>query len=225
MKRTVCLIFITAMVLLGLVGCNKMPTVDKTVQPEEIFSHYKKLTDQYGLSMSRTLAELDIDPQTVINNNQSYFGIPWSEEYGGIEFSVALNFGTGEQFTGVRYEASYQYPNNEEQLLKDIVTVSNQLISDFGEKLDATYTFNWVEAYLKEAWDRDIHYWEDVSVLKRLLDEGYTGPLLTWDITPVSGESVQSYFQENYGKEGRHTLVLSINLDKEQGLAYLDISY
>lgn len=225
MKRMISLFLAIAMMILGFTGCNKMPTVDKSVQPDQIFSHYKTLTDQYGLSMSQTLNNLKIDPQMLINNGSAVFGIPWDEEYAGFTFDVGLNFGTGEQFTGVHYEISYQYPENELQLLQDTVAVSKQMISDFGDKLDATHAFNWVETYLKEEWDRDIRYWEDISVLKRLLDEGYEGPILKWDITPVAGESVRAYLQERYGKDGRCALFLSVYTDKEQGVAYLNITY
>lgn len=225
MKRMISLFLAIAMMILAFTGCNKMPTVDKSVQPDQIFSHYKALTDQYGLSISQTLNNLKIDPQTLINNGSAVFGIPWDEEYAGITFDVGLNFGTGEQFTGVRYKAEYQYPDDELSLLQDTVAVSKQMISDFGDKLDATYVFNWVEAYLQEEWDRNILYWEDMSVLKRLLDEGYAGALLRWDITPVCGEHVKTYLQESYGKDGRHCLFLSIQVDKEQGLAYVEIMY
>ncbi len=225
MKRAISLILAIIMVLPCLTGCNKLPAVDKSIQPEQIFSHYRTLTDQYGLSISQTLNNLKIDPQTLINNGSAVFDIPWDEEYAGITFDIGLNFGTGEQFTGVHYKAEYQYPDDELRLLQDTVAVSKQMISDFGDKLDATYVFNWVEAYLQEEWDRDIRYWEDISVLKRLLDEDYAGALLTWDITPVCGEHVKSYLHENYGKDSRHCLFLSIHVDKEQGLAYVEITY
>lgn len=225
MKRSVSLFLAMIMTLLCLPGCNKAPSVDKSVRPEQIFSCYKTLTDQYGVSISKTLENINIDPQTVINDGSAVFGIPWEEEYAGISFDVGLYFGTGEQFSGVRYKSMYTYPEDEYQLLQDAVAVCKQLISDFGDKLDATFAFNWVEVYLNEEWDRDIRYWEDTSVLKRLLDEGYSGPLLAWDITPVCGDHVKSYLQELYGKDGRRSLMISINVDEDQGLAYLEIMY
>ncbi len=225
MKRTVSLFLTIVITFLCMSGCNKAPAVDKSVRPEQIFSYYKTLTDQYGISMSETLENLNIDPQTVINNGSALLGIPWEEKYAGIAFDVSLNFGTGEQFSGVHYKSMYTYPEDEYQLLLDAVAVCKQLISDFGDKLDASYAFNWVEVYLKEEWDRDIRYWEDISVLKRLLDESYNGPLLVWDMTTVCSERVRAYLREQFGKDGRHTLTLSIYADKEQGLSYLEISY
>lgn len=224
MKRVLCLCFV-AIMLLALVGCTEAPTVGSDVQPEMHFSSYKELTDMYGIPRVDTLEALGVDLQDVSITHEDRLGIQNSEMYAGISFEIYLLFsGEDSHLCGVDNEATYQYPEEEEKLIRDIVAISKSLIKDFGAATDTSYAFNWVEVKLKEDWNRDIAYWQDMQVLKRLLDEGFDGELLYWDLTPVASTTIQEELK-NYGDEGRHSLSFSVSIDKNSGTATLSISY
>ena len=225
MKRIVSLFIVLAILACVVSGCKKMPGVDPDVQPELCFSHYKELTDLYGTSKWDTLKAFGIDQQEITNYGPDRYGIPRTEEYAGINFDITLMFGKESHFCSVDYQAAYQFPEDEMKLLEDIVTISKQLISDLGEASDTSFVFNWAEVYLDQKWDRDIAYWQDISVLKRLMDEGFQGTLLRWNLTPVASEPVKAELEKYHGDEDLHSLSFSVMFNENDNTAILDILY
>lgn len=221
MKRVLCLCIAVLMSVLS--GCTKEPTVAADVLPQLYFSHYGEFTDLYGTPCMDTLDALGVDLHEVNIIHEDRLGIPKTESYAGVEFAVYLQFGGDDShLCGVDNQATYQYPEDEEKLLRDIVTISKSLIKDFGEASDVSFVFNWVQIKLKEAWNRDIAYWQDIQVLKRLFDEGFDGELLYWNMTPL--DTVKEELK-SYGDEGGHSLSFSVSIDKYNGTATLSIVY
>lgn len=203
----------------ALTGCNKMPVVDKSIKPEEHFSQYKTLTDLYGTPWRDTLQKLNIDLQELDTEGLNYVGVPLQESYAGLEFDTALRFGGDDNhLRGVEYSVSYQYPEDEVKLLQDMVKINRELISDFGKASDTSLVFNWVEKRLGEEWNRDIAYWQDVQVLKRLLDAGYDGTLLYWNLSSVDSDNIKNVHTE-------HGLSAGISIRGEEGIAVITINY
>lgn len=224
MKKVLCLC-LTVIYLLSLVGCARKPAVNSDIQPEKHFTYYKELTDMYGMFRVDVFELLQVDLQEVTIIHEDRLGIPRTERYAGVDFAIFLQFGGNDShFHGVDNEITYQYPEDEEKLLRDIVSISKSLINDFGTATDTSYVFNWVEVKLKEKWNRDITYWQDIQVLKRLFDEGFDGELLYWDLTPVASSAIQEELK-SYGEQGRHSLSFSVSIDEHNDTARLNICY
>lgn len=219
MKRLICILLVCVLLIGGLSGCNEMPAVDKSVKPEEHLSQYKKLTDLYGTPWRDVLSKLDIDLQELDTEGLNHVGVPIQENYAGLEFDTYLRFGGDENYLcGVTLSATYQYPDEEERFLRDTVAVCRELISDFGDPSDTSIVFNWVEKYMGEQWNRDIQFWQDVQVLKRLADSDFSGTLLFWNLIPVAGEAVLKTNDE-FG------LSVCFSIQEEEGIAVLNITY
>lgn len=228
-KRIVCLLVAAIMLICVLSACNQMPIVDKNVKPEEHFSLYKKFTDLYGTPWREALPKLELNQQELDLNGLNHVVLPWKERYAGIDFETALRFvGDDNHLGGVEYSVTYQYPEDEEKLLRDMVHISRELLADFGEASDTSFAFNWVEMYLGEQWNRDISYWQDIQVLKRLLDAGFEGSVLVWNMTPVAGEAVREElkrFNNVPGVVGGHYLTYSVHFGEDEGTVVLTLTY
>lgn len=223
MKRIVGLCLAAVMFVSIFTGCDNQQK--KEIHPEQAFSQYKTLTDLYGTPWRDVLDTLGISNQEIVIYGDHLFGIPKTEVYAGIKFDMKLLFrGDDRHLYGVGYEVEYQYPENEEQLLRDIVTICRQLTEDFGEPSNVNYVFNWVEAYMYEEWNRDIAYWQDIQVLKRLLDNNFTGTLLTWDLTAIQNEAIKGE-RESINTESNHSVTFSIQISNEEGIRTLVIMY
>ena len=160
MKRIISLIVAVLVLAAFLTGCNKMPAVDKSVKPEKYFGQYKTLTDLYGTPWRDTLKKLNVDFQELNTEGLNNVGIPLQEIYADITFNTALRFaGEDNHLRGVNYTATYQYPEDEVKLLRDLVKINRELISDFGAASDTSFVFNWAEKKLGEKWNRDIPFW------------------------------------------------------------------
>ena len=196
-----------------------MPAVDKNVKPEQHFSQYKKLSDLYGTPWRDTLKALNIDLQEVNADGLSNVGIPMQDTYAGVTFDIALRFGgEDEHLRRVEYTATYQYPENEMQMLQDLVKINRELISDFGKASDTSFLFNWAEKVLGETWNRDISYWQDTQILKRLLDEDYNGTLLLWNLSSVAPEHIKELGVDT-------SLSVYVSVQKDEGTAVITINY
>ena len=218
MKRIISLLLSLVMAA-ALFACNKMPTVDKNVKPEEHFSRYKTLTDLYGTPWRDTLKELDVDIQEINADGLTNVGIPLKETYAGVVFDIALSFsGENAHLRRVEYSATYQYPNEEEQLLKDLVKLNRELISDFGDPSDISMVFNWAEKRMGETWNRNIPFWQDTQILKRLLDDRYSGYLLLWNLSSVAPEHIKTLNIE-------HSLSIYVSINEDEGTADIIINY
>lgn len=219
MRRCVSLLLSALLLLFLLGGCHKMPTVDKSVKPGEALSQYNTLTGLYGTPWRDVLEKLNIDMQELNVDGLNHVEVPLQENYAGLEFNTALRFGKGDAgLIGVENTITYQYPEEEGKLLQDIVALNRQLIADFGPASDTSYLFNWTDKMLGEKWNRDIAYWQDRQVLKRLLDEGYSGRLLLWDLTSVAGENVKK-------ANPNHSLSVNIEIRDGEGTATVKIYY
>ena len=219
MKRILLLILAIMLILSAVVGCKKMPAVDKNVKPEAHFSHYQALTELYGTTWRDTLKKLNIDLQELDAEGLNYVGVPMQETYADIMFDVALRFGGEDNhLCGVEYTATYQYPDEEGKLLQDIVKINRALISDLGEPSDTSVVFNWAEKRMGEKWNRDIKYWQDTQVLKRLLDDGYDGRILLWNLNSVAPAHFEAL-------EIEHGLSVSFSVHNDAGTAVITISY
>lgn len=220
MRRIISLLIALLLMVSVFAGCNEMPTVDKSVKPEEHITLYKKLTDLYGVPWRDVLKELSVDLQQISAEGLNYVGIPMKENYAGLEFDVFLRFGgDDEHLLGVEYTATYQYPEDEARMLRDLVKINRELISDFGAASDTSLVFNWAEKRMGEKWNRDIAYWQDVQVLKRLLDNDYSGTLLLWNLNSVAPEQVKTLGRD-------HSLSVSFNiLSEEDNTAVITINY
>ena len=149
----------------------------------------------------------------------NYVGVPLQEIYAGIPFKTALRFGGEDNsLIAVEYTASYTYPEEEEKLLRDLVMINRKLIADFGESSDSSRVFNWTEKILGEKWNRDIAYWQDMQILKRLLDANYDGTLMRWNLSSVAEENVEEIQTE-------HLLSVGISIDREANVAVITIGY
>ena len=217
MKRMVCLLIALAFLL---VGCNKMPTVSDDVKPEEHFAHYKTLTELYGTARMDTFKALNVAQKDIVIYHDERLGIPQKESYAGIDFNIWLRF-INSKLSGVEYEATYQYPDEKDKMLQDLVTINKALVKDFGEASDTSIVFNWVEAYLDEKWDRDIAYWRDASVLVRLVDSDFSGSLLYWDMTNIASKTVK----ETLGEDRRHGLSIRFFINEQEGFASVSVEY
>lgn len=219
MKR-ILLFLLTSLLAISIVsGCKKMPTVDKSLKPGECFSQYDKLTHLYGKPWQQALKELGISMQELDAEGLNYLGVPLQENYAGISFKTALRFGGEDNsLIGVEYTASYNYPEEEEKLLRDLVMINHELIADFGKSSDSSLVFNWAEKILGEKWNRDIAYWQDMQILKRLLDADYDGTLLRWNLSSVAEENVQKTRTE-------HFMSVGISIDREADIAVITIGY
>ena len=212
--------FLTILLVISVVsGCRKLPTVEKNLKPGEYFSQYDKLTQLYGTPWQETLEKLGISMQELDTEGLNYVGVPLQEIYAGIPFKTALRFGgEGSSLMRVEYTASYKYPEDEEKLLRDIVKINRELIADFGKASDTSLVFNWAEKSLGEEWNRDIAYWQDMQILKRLLDADYDGTLLLWNLSSVAAENVQKIQTE-------HCISVGISINHEADVAVITISY
>lgn len=219
MKRIISLFLAILLVLPAAGGCKKMPAVDKNVKPGEHFSQYDKLTQLYGTPWRDTLKELNVGLQELNADGLNNVDIPLQETYADITFDIALCFGgANEHLRRIEYTATYQYPEAEEQLLRDLVKINRELISDFGKASDTSFLFNWAEKKLGEEWNRDIAYWQDTQVLKRLLDEDYTGTLLLWNLSSVTPKHIKDLDIE-------HSLSIYVSIQEDEGTAVITINY
>lgn len=219
MKRIISFFSAVLLILPFFAGCNKMPAVEKSVKPEAHFQQYKTLTDLYGTPWRDTLQKLNIDLQELDTEGLNYVGIPLHETYSGITFDTALRFGGEDNhLRGVEYSATYKYPEDEIKLLQDMVKINRELISDFGEASDTSLVFNWVEKRMGETWNRDIAYWQDMQVLKRLLDADYDGTVLYWNLTSVASDNIKRVHTE-------HGLSVGISIRDQEGIAVITINY
>ena len=219
MRRVILILIAFTLVVAMFSGCNKMPAVDKNVKPEAHFGKYKMLTDLYGTPWRDVLNKLNIDQQEIEADGLTHVVIPMKETYAGFEFNIALRFGgENEHLLGVEYTATYQYPDEEGQLLRDLVKINQELISDFGEASDTSFVFNWVEKRMGEKWNREIAYWQDVQVLKRLLDDDYMGNLLLWNLNSVAPKHVKKLNRD-------HSLSVSFSVLENEGTAIISICY
>lgn len=218
-KRIICLLAVAVLLVATMPGCNKMPAVNDNVKPGASFSQYDKLTALYGTPWREVLSELGIDLQELDTEGLNYVGIPVQESFAGITFDVALRFGGEDNhLVGVEYTATYQYPEDESKFLRDMVKVNRTLISDFGDPSDTSIVFNWAEKHLGEQWNRDIAYWQDVQILKRLADNDYGGTLLFWNLTTVAEEQILKV-------DSKHGLSSSFSIRDKDGIAVLQIGY
>jgi len=218
-KKTLSVLVVIFLLVSVLSACNQRPAVDRSVKPEEHFSNYKTLTDLYGTPWRDVLKKLDIDMQELDADGLNYVGIPLQETYADITFGTALRFrGDDNHLGGVEYTASYQYPEEEVKLLQDVVKLNRQLISDFGSASDTSYVFNWAEKQMGEKWNREISYWQDVQVLKRLLDADYSGNLLLWNLSSIAPKHIKDM-------EIVHALSISFYVNQDEGTALITISY
>lgn len=219
MRKLIALIIAVLLTFPVFSGCNKMPAVDKNVKPEAHLSQYKTLTDLYGTPWREVLEKLDISMDEIDTEGLEYVGIPLKESYAGIEFATALRFGgEGSRLRNVEYSATYKYPDEEVKLLQDLVELNRKLIADFGKASDTSIVFNWAEKMLGEEWNRDIAYWQDRQVLKRLLDEGYDGRILYWNLSSVDSENIKKIHED-------HGLSVDISIREEEGIAVITVSY
>lgn len=219
MKRIISLFVVALIVISLLCGCNKMPSVDKNIKPEAHFSQYKTLTDLYGTPWRDTLTKLDIDLQEINADGLTNVGIPLKETYADIVFDIALSFSGDEaHLRRVTYSATYQYPQDEGKLLKDLVKLNRELIFDFGEPSDTSMVFNWAEKRMGQTWNRDIPFWQDTQILKRLLDDRYSGYLLLWNLSSVAPEHFETLDIE-------HSLSIYVSINEDEGTADIIINY
>lgn len=219
MKKILSVLVVIFLLVSALSACNQRPAVDKSVKPEEHFSHYKILTDLYGTPWRDVLKKLNIDLQEINADGLNYVGIPLQETYAGISFDIALRFnGDANPLRGVEYTASYRYPEEEGELLRDLVKINRQLIADFGSASDTSYVFNWTEKHMGEEWNREIPYWQDVQVLKRLLDADYSGNLLLWNLSSIAPKHIKDL-------EIVHSLSISFYVNQDEGTALITINY
>lgn len=219
MKRKISYFFAVLIMLSALSGCNEMPAVNGNIKPGQHFSQYNTLTDLYGTPWREVLEKLDIDQQELELEGLNSVGIPRQENYADITFNTALRFGGDEnRLRGVEYTATYKYPEEEEKFLRDLVVINRELISDFGNASDTSFVFNWAEKILGEKWNRKIPYWQDVQVLKRLVDEGFEGSILYWNLTPVASAAVKKV-------HSNHGLSVDISIQKTEGVAVITINY
>lgn len=219
MRRTISILVSILLLLSALGGCGKMPAVDKSVKPGDHLGKYDTLTELYGTGWQEALEKLNIDVQDIKADGLSHVEIPVKEQYAGLEFDTILRFGdNGAGLLGVEHRVTYQYPEDEGKMLQDIVALNRQLIADFGEASDTSFLFNWTEKVLGEEWNRDIAYWQDQSVLKRLLDEGFDGRLLIWNLTSVATDTVKKV-------DPNHSLSVNIQLLKQEGTAVVSLYY
>lgn len=224
-KRITC--FAIALLLaLSAAGCGRAG-VDPDLKPGQYFSNFDWLTQLYGTPRMDTPAALGFDLQQVENISDSRWGFPITEQYAGLEFDISASFrGKEYLFSGVYMERSYAYPEDEQALIRDTTEVCKQLCYDFGPATDNSYFFNWVEVMLGEKWNEDVKFWQDAWVLKRVVDEQFSGVLLMWDLTPVATPAVQEALErlDPLG-EGLHALVCSIQIDDHNGIATLTLTY
>lgn len=219
MRRILSLLLAILIIVSSMGGCKKMPAVDKNIKPEQHFSQYQMLTDLYGTPWRDTLKALNIDLQDVNADGLNNVGIPLQDTYAGITFDIALRFGgEDEHLRRVEYTATYQYPEDEMQLLQDLVKINRELISDFGKASDTSFLFNWVEKKLGEVWNRDIAYWQDIQVLKRLLDEEYSGTLLHWNLSSIAPERIKKMDIDT-------SLSIYVSIQETEGIAVITINY
>ena len=219
MRRIISLFIAALITVFTLCGCNKMPAVDKNVDPSEHFSQYKTLTDLYGTPWRDVLKKLDIDYQKLDLDGLNCVGIPLQETYADMTFDTALRFrGDDNHLRGVEYTVTYQYPEEEGKLLKDLVKINRELISDFGKPSDTSLVFNWAEKKMGEQWNRDIPFWQDAQILKRLLDDHYTGSFLLWNLNSVAPEHIKVLDIE-------YSLGVSVYINDEEGTAAIIINY
>ena len=218
--RCIISFFLAALItVFTLCGCNQMPAVDKNIDPSEHFSQYKVLTDLYGTSWRDTLKSLNIDLQELNADGLNNVGIPQKETYAGTTFNTALRFRGNENYLGgVEYTVAYKYPEEEGKLLKDLVKINRELISDFGKPSDTSLVFNWAEKKMGEQWNRDIPFWQDTQILKRLMDDNYTGSLLLWNLNSVAPENIKAL-------DIIHSLGVSVYINNEEGTAMIIINY
>lgn len=225
LKRIACFAIVLLMVL-SAAGCSR-PRVDPNLKPGQYFSNYDRLTQLYGTPRMDTPAALGFDLQQVENISDNRWGFPITEQYAGRDFDVSVIFGGKEKlFSGVYMERSYEYPADSDTLIYDTVEVCKQLCNDFGPATDNSYFFNWVEVKLGEQWNEDVKFWQDAWVLKRVVDEKYSGLLLVWDLTQIAPIAVQQTLDGlSSTGGGMHTLVCSIQIDDYSGTATLTITY
>lgn len=225
MKRFFCFA-IVLLITVSVAGCGR-PKVDPNLMPGQFFSNYDLLTQLYGTPRMDTPNALGFDLQQVENISDSRWGFPITEQYSELEFDVSVLFkGKENLFAGVYMERTYEYPAESETLIYDAVEVCKQLCNDFGPATDNSYFFNWVEVRLGEQWNKDVKFWQDAWVLKRVVDEKYSGLLLVWDLTPIASAPVQQTL-DSLGSNGRgiHALACSMQIDADNGIATLTITY
>lgn len=219
MRRMICIFMAVTLWVCALSGCNKMPAVDKDVKPEQHLSQYKQLTELYGTPWRDVLTQLEIDLQELDTEGLNHVGVPIQENYAGLVFDTYLRFdGEENSLCGVTLSATYQYPEDEAVFLRDVAKVCRELIADLGDPSDTSIVFNWVEKVMGETWNRDIAFWQDVQILKRLADQDYSGTLVLWNLSSVASETV---LKANDG----HSLSVSFSIREEEGIAVLDITY
>lgn len=221
------LVIVLLVWMVSMFGCGKEKGVDPSVRPEMFFSLYDDLTQHYGtVGRTDTLKVLNIDLQQVNIENPDHLGLPLKDTYAGLEFDVYICFsGKDDHFSGVEYQLVYQYPEEKEKLLADILTLSKQMTEDFGPATDTSYVFNWAEKKLHEQWNRDIAYWQDPAVLDRLLEEEFSGELLWWNLTPVATESILKELETYGDKDATHGLLLDLMVSEYNGTVTISIWY
>lgn len=220
MKRSVLLILAVCLILACCTGCGQKG-VDPDIKPETYFSQYLVFTELYGMERMEALEALGVDLQDVDNISDNRWGIARTETYAGLEFEISALFkGQDNHFSGVYMERTYSFPEDEGVFIQDTVAVCKQLTEDFGEATDNSYFFNWVSVMIGEDWNRDIKFWQDPFVLKRVVDEEFGGNLLCWDLTPVAGDAVKRELGD-----ARHGLSCSIHVSENNGTAVLMIFY
>lgn len=220
MKRYILIVLAMCMLFLTCAGCGRRG-VDPDVKPEMYFSQFREFTDLYGKERMAALDVLGVDLQEVENISDNRWGINRRESYAGMEFEISAIFrGKENLFSGVYMERTYQFPEEKDDLIMDAVAVCKQLNADFGVATDNSYFFNWVSMMMGEDWNRDIKFWQDPFVIKRVVDENYAGTLLAWDLTPVASTAIKQHLGDT-----RHGLACSLHINESDGEAYLTITY
>lgn len=220
MKRFCAAVLAIGLILVGCAGCGNNG-VDPGVKLGAYFTQYDLHTQCYGMERMAALEALGVDLQDVENISHNRWGFSKTDEYAGLHFAVSGLFrGKEYSFSGVYMEKSYKYPEDKTVFLLDTVKVCRQLTNDIGPATDTSYFFNWISAMMGEDWNRDIKFWQDPKVLERVVNEGYSGSLLSWDLSAVASQTVK-----NALGEAKHALVCSIQVSEENGTAALVITY
>ena len=219
MKQVIAFLVAVLLIAFTLFSCNQLPAVDKDMNPQAFFSQYEVLTSLYGTPWRDTLEKIGVGLSDVTADGLSNVLIPQKEDYAGVTFDVFLRFGGSDNhFSGVRYSATYADPEDEEQMLRDLVKINRKLIDDLGDSFDTSFVFNWVENSMGENWNREIPYWQDMQVIKRLIDNDFGGYLLRWNLDSIANAQIKSLGV-------KHSLRIDATIDKQEGTATISIYY
>ena len=221
MVRWIAVSLCVAIFLGAFVGCSskKEKVYDPKNDPKLYIDHYEKLIGLVGTERMATLEALGYTLQDVKvdDGNYDYMGLPMQTEYCDVTFDIFVRFDYDEAtLRSMNYEKIYAYPGAEEQAIKDILRIGEQMVREFGAPDEVDSWNDWLEEENKVEMDPNPPAYKNEEEIRKLIEMGTGGTICSWDITGFIPQAVREYKAAHFGGE-TSTMTLDFSADTKYG--------